>query len=132
MKIWTRAAIGLAAFVLGSAAVAQAQTPEQFYKGKTIDLTIGYPPGGSNDIYARILAQHLGKHIPGQPTVVARNLPGAGSFLAVNQMAATAPKDGTALAIGAPTLTKSSARRACATRRRSSTGSAASPRSSIL
>ena len=104
MKNWTRAAVGLAAFALGGVAVAQAQTPEQFYKGKTVDLTIGYPPGGSNDIYARILAQHLGKHIPGQPNVVARNLPGAGSFLAVNQMAATAPKDGTAIAIGAPTL----------------------------
>ena len=105
MKTWKRTALAVAAFALGGAAVAQAQTtPEQFYKGKTVDLMIGYPPGGSNDIYARILAQHLGKHIPGQPTVVARNLPGAGSFLAVNQMAATAPKDGTALAIGAPTL----------------------------
>jgi tripartite-type tricarboxylate transporter receptor subunit TctC len=102
MTIWKQAALGLA--VLASVGAAQAQTPEQFYKGKTVDLMIGYPPGGSNDIYARILAQHLGKHIPGHPTVVARNLPGAGSFLAVNQMAAAAPKDGTALAIGAPTL----------------------------
>jgi tripartite-type tricarboxylate transporter receptor subunit TctC len=103
MMFWKRAATVAALSLFGFSGL-QAQTPEQFYKGKTVDLTIGYPPGGSNDIYARILAQHLGKHIPGQPTVVARNLPGAGSFLAVNQMAATAPRDGAAIAIGAPTL----------------------------
>ncbi len=103
MTILTRAAAGLALSIL-ACGMAQAQTPEQFYKGKTVDLAIGYPPGGSNDIYARILAQHLSKHIPGHPNVIARNQPGAGSFLVMNQMAATAPKDGTAIAIGAPTV----------------------------
>src|SRR5947199_8248905 len=57
-----------------------AQTPEQFYKGKQIELAIGYPPAGSNDIYARLLGRHLGKHIPGNPTIVPQNRPGAGSF----------------------------------------------------
>ena len=80
-----------------------AQTPEQFYGGKAIDLMIGYPPAGSNDTYARLLARHLGKHIPGRPTIVAKNTPGAGSFLALGQIYNAAPKDGTVIGIGAPT-----------------------------
>jgi hypothetical protein len=56
---------------------ASAQTPEQFYAGKTIDFVIGYPPGGSNDTFGRLLARHLGKHIPGKPAIVPKNqLPG--------------------------------------------------------
>src|SRR5712691_8405084 len=82
---------------------ARAQTPEQFYAGKVIDFIIGYPPGGSNDIWARLLARHMGKHIPGKPLVVPKNTPGAGSFLAVNTVYSASPKDGTVLAIGAPT-----------------------------
>jgi tripartite-type tricarboxylate transporter receptor subunit TctC len=82
---------------------ARAQTPEQFYAGKNIDFVIGYPTGGSNDIWARLLSRHLSKHIPGKPTVVPRNTPGAGSFLAINSVYGVAPKDGTVLAIGAPT-----------------------------
>ena len=66
------------------AAEASAQTLEQFYAGKTIDFVIGYPPGGSNDTFGRLLARHLGKHIPGKPAIVPKNQPGAGSFLAVN------------------------------------------------
>lgn len=84
-------------------APASAQTPEQFYRGKSIDFVIGYPPGGSNDVWARLIARHLGDHIPGKPSVIPRNTPGAGSFLAINQVFNTAPKDGTILAIGAPT-----------------------------
>ena len=75
---------------------ARAQTPEQFYSGKAIDFIIGYPPGGSNDIWARLLARHIGKHIPGKPLVVPKNTPGAGSFLAVNTVYSASPKDGTA------------------------------------
>src|SRR5262245_63337432 len=82
---------------------ARAQTPEQFYAGKAIDFIIGYPPGGSNDIWARLLARHIGKHIPGKPVVVPKNTPGAGSFLALNTVYGVSPKDGTVLAIGAPT-----------------------------
>ena len=55
-----------------SATAASAQTPEAFYKGKSIDLIIGYPPAGSNDVYARALARHIGKHIPGKPNVIPR------------------------------------------------------------
>jgi tripartite-type tricarboxylate transporter receptor subunit TctC len=92
------------ALSLVAAGTAQAQSVEQFYTGKTIDLVIGYPPGGSNDVYARLLSSHFGKHIPGRPNLVARNMPGAGSFLAANHVANVAPKDGTVVAIGAPTL----------------------------
>jgi tripartite-type tricarboxylate transporter receptor subunit TctC len=92
--------------VLAAAATVQAraQTPEQFYAGKNIDFAIGYPPGGSNDTWARLVTRHLGKYIPGNPTIVPRNTPGAGSFLAVNQVFNVAPKDGTVIAIGAPTI----------------------------
>src|SRR5215210_1672518 len=91
--------------VTGVSVPVSAQHAEAFYKGKNIDLVIGYPPGGSNDAYARLIARHLGKHIPGQPTVVPRNMPGAGSFLAVNTISNISPKDGTVIGIGAPTLT---------------------------
>jgi tripartite-type tricarboxylate transporter receptor subunit TctC len=80
------------------------QSLEQFYKGKLLDLEIGYPTGGSNDAYGRLIANHLGKHIPGTPNVVPRNQPGAGSFLAVNRVFSTLPKDGTVIGLGAPTL----------------------------
>jgi tripartite-type tricarboxylate transporter receptor subunit TctC len=92
------------ATVFGLGGQGSAQTPEQFYKGKLLDLEIGYPTGGSNDAYGRLLASHIGKHIPGSPNVVPRNAPGAGSFLAVNRIFATLPKDGTVIGLGAPTL----------------------------
>jgi tripartite-type tricarboxylate transporter receptor subunit TctC len=82
----------------------QAQTPEQFYKGKNFDVVIGYPPGGSNDTFGRLIARHIGKYIPGNPSVIPRNMPGAGSFLAANQMTNVLQKDGSAIAICAPTL----------------------------
>ena len=110
MNVWMKAAAGL--FLAGCAAgatSAQAQAPqasavEAFYKGKSVELIIGYPPGGSNDVYARLLSTHLGKHIPGQPAIVARNMPGAGSFLAANHMATVAAKDGLSISICAPTI----------------------------
>jgi len=91
-------------FTVGAPAQGSAQTLEQFYKGKLLDLEIGYPTGGSNDAYGRLLANHLGKHIPGTPNIVPRNVPGAGSFLAVNRVFSTLPKDGTVIGLGAPTL----------------------------
>jgi tripartite-type tricarboxylate transporter receptor subunit TctC len=108
MMIVRRAAMTAAVVVAGAglqllAGAASAETPEQFYKGKQIELAIGYPPAGSNDVYARLLARHLGKHIPGNPTIVPQNRPGAGSFLALGYMANVAPKDGSVIAIGAPT-----------------------------
>lgn len=98
-----RRTILTAAFAGLLAGTAAAQTPEQFYKGKTVAVVTGYPPAGSNDVYARLLARHIGKHIPGNPTVVPQNKPGAGSFLTLAHMYNVAAKDGTSIAIGAPT-----------------------------
>ena len=98
-----RRTIFVAAVTVLLIGAAAAQTPEQFYKGKQIELVIGYPPAGSNDVYARLLARHIGKHIPGNPTVVPQNKPGAGSFVALGHVYNVAPKDGTMIAIGAPT-----------------------------
>jgi tripartite-type tricarboxylate transporter receptor subunit TctC len=92
------------ALIAGAASQAPAQTPEQFYKGKSLDFVIGYPPGGSNDTFGRLVARHLGKYIPGKPNIIPKNTPGAGSFLAVNQIFNVAPKDGSVIGIGAPTL----------------------------
>ena len=74
-----------------------AQNPAEFYKGKNIDLLIGYSVGGGYDLYARVLARHLGKYIPGNPTVVPKNMEGAGSLRLANWLYNVAPKDGSAL-----------------------------------
>jgi tripartite-type tricarboxylate transporter receptor subunit TctC len=80
---------------------AQAQSVADFYKGKAVELLIGYSGGGGYDVYARLLARHMGRHIPGNPTIVPRNMPGAGSLVLANWLYNVAPKDGTAFgAIG--------------------------------
>ncbi len=68
-----------------------------FYKGRTITLIVGYGPGGGYDLFARLMARHLGRHIPGNPTVVVQNMPGAGSLRATNFLYAVAPRDGTTI-----------------------------------
>jgi len=75
---------------------AHAQSVEDFYKGKSITLAIGFTPGGGYDLYARHLARHMGKYIPGRPTIVPQNMAGAGSLRAANFIYSAAPKDGTA------------------------------------
>ncbi|MPZ37950.1 MAG: hypothetical protein GEU95_07775 [Rhizobiales bacterium] len=92
------------AFVVPSMAQAQSQSIEEFYRGKQLSMIIGYPTGGSNDIYARTVARHIGKHIPGKPTVIPRNMPGGGSLVAANHVFNVAPKDGTTLSLIAPTI----------------------------
>ena len=78
---------------------AAAQSPAEFYKGKNIDLLIGYSVGGAYDLYARVLARHMGKHIPGNPTVVPKNMEGAGSLRLANLLYNVLPKDGSAFGI---------------------------------
>ncbi len=87
----------LLAFVALSAAAARAQDPAAFYAGKSIDLDIGYSVGGGYDIYGRLLARHLGKHIPGNPTIVPKNMEGAASLRLANYLYAAAPRDGTVI-----------------------------------
>src|SRR5262245_23336253 len=67
---------------------------EDFYRGKTVNIIIGYSVGGGYDIYARLLGRHIGKYIPGRPTIVPQNLPGTGSIKALEYLATVAPKDG--------------------------------------
>ena len=84
--------------------VASAQPADQFFKGKVINLYIGFAAGGSYDYYARLVARFIGKNIPGNPTVVAQTMAGAGSFQAANFLFAVAPRDGTAMGIITQTL----------------------------
>ena len=74
-----------------------AQSVEDFYRGRTVTLTIGFSAGGGYDLYARLLARHLGKHIPGQPNVLPQNREGAGSQRATLYLYNAAPKDGSVI-----------------------------------
>jgi tripartite-type tricarboxylate transporter receptor subunit TctC len=91
----------LAASIAGAAAVAAMQAAAQdagkFFAGKQIELVIGTTPGGGYDTYARLIARHMGDYIPGKPTLVPKNMPGAGSNKATGYIYAVAPKDGTSI-----------------------------------
>jgi tripartite-type tricarboxylate transporter receptor subunit TctC len=92
------AALALAGCALAaSATTACSASVEDFYKGKSISLIIGYSAGTGYDIYARLLARFIGRHIPGHPTVVAQNMPGAGSLKAAMYLYGVAPKDGSVI-----------------------------------
>ncbi|MFN3889708.1 MAG: Bug family tripartite tricarboxylate transporter substrate binding protein [Beijerinckiaceae bacterium] len=94
------AIVGAAWALAGVAAThAVAETAAEFYKGKTVTVLIGFPPGGGYDANGRALARHIGKFIPGNPTVVASNMPGAGSLTAANHTFNTAPQDGSTFTI---------------------------------
>ena len=90
--------VAMSALALLSIATAHAQGPADFYKGKNVDFMIGYSVGGGYDVYARMIARHLGKHIPGNPTVVPKNMEGAGSLRLANWLYNVAAKDGAVLA----------------------------------
>src|SRR5258705_6233612 len=99
MSLKSMPAALMAAFAIAVSAVPAQAT--HYYAGKSIDLVVGNYPGGGFDIYARALARHLGRNIPGNPTIVVKNLPGAGSAKAGHHIQTIAPKDG--LSIGAIT-----------------------------
>src|ERR1700761_1069945 len=92
-----RAAFALL-MLLGTASAASAQSAVEFYRGKTVNVYIGVGVGGEYDIQARLVARYIGKHIPGNPTVVPQNMTGAGGLRMVNSLYNVAPKDG--LSIG--------------------------------
>ena len=98
------AVFAIAAATLLPAKPAAAQSVADFYRGKTLRMLIGYGPGGGYDIYGRLVAEFLPRHLPGNPTIIAQNMPGAGSFVAAKYMYEVAPKDGTAFASLAQTL----------------------------
>ena len=93
-----RTGFGAVLLVLASAAIVLAQGAGDFYKGRNVNLYIGYSPGGAYDLYARVIARHLGAHIPGNPTLVPQNMEGAGSLRLANYLYRVAPQDGTAIA----------------------------------
>ena len=95
---FVRAGLGAVFFIVASAAIVLAQGASDFYKGRTINLYIGYSPGGAYDLYARVIARHMGAHIPGNPTIVPQNMEGAGSLRLANYLYRVAPQDGTAMA----------------------------------
>ena len=91
-----RGLLGLATVALATGGMGTANTADAAnFKGKRITVVIGYGAGGGYDRYGRQVARHIGKHLPGNPSVVAKNRPGAGSFKAVNYIYYKAPKDGT-------------------------------------
>jgi len=92
----------LAALVLCVVTTAHAQ--EDFYRGRTVTLVVGYSAGGGYDQYARLVARHLGRHIPGNPNVIVQNMPGAASMTSVRHLDANAPKDGTVITTFDPGL----------------------------
>src|ERR1043166_5852105 len=77
---------------------AHAQTPAEFYKGRTVTLITSTGVGGTYDLVARMIARHMPRHIPGNPTIIVQNMPGGGNVLATNYMYNIAPRDGTVLA----------------------------------
>jgi tripartite-type tricarboxylate transporter receptor subunit TctC len=95
----TRAVLAfvLGLLVIGVSSAANAQPVD--LSGKTVTLAIATPSGGGYDLYGRMVARHIGRYLPGNPTVVPQNMPGAGSLIAANWLANVAPKDGTAIAI---------------------------------
>jgi tripartite-type tricarboxylate transporter receptor subunit TctC len=97
------AACAIAALTIGAGlwagSAAAQQSVADYYKGKTIGINIGYGAGGGYDTYGRVLARHFGKHVPGNPNVVPKNMPGAGALKAANYIYNSAPKDGTELGL---------------------------------
>jgi tripartite-type tricarboxylate transporter receptor subunit TctC len=90
------AAAALGALVCSAAVPpAHAQGVEAFYKGKQMSLLIGFGPGGGNDVWGRAIARHMGRHVPGNPTMVAQNMPGAGTMKLALHLQSVAPADGT-------------------------------------
>jgi len=89
-----RTFVVLASLSLALSAPAEGQSPEPFFKGKTVRFLVGYAPGGGFDTYSRTIARHLGKHMPGAPTVIVENMPGAGGLIAANHLYKIARPDG--------------------------------------
>jgi tripartite-type tricarboxylate transporter receptor subunit TctC len=89
---------------LGAASPAAAQSPEQFYRGKTITILLGHPPGGSYDLYARLAADHMKRFIPGNPNLIVQHRPGGGGVSAVQYFYAQGARDGTMMGLFTETI----------------------------
>ena len=98
-RVLRTALICLCAASLAGPSEAKAESVADFYKGKTITLSVGYSAGGAYDGVARILARHMPQYIPGNPTIIIKNAPGAGSLSLTNQLYNVTPRDGTQFGI---------------------------------
>lgn len=96
MNLWQKAAVA-AGLTLGAMASAQAQSVEEFYRGKQVIFIISSAAGGDYDLWARTIARHMGNHIPGKPSFVPQNMPGAGQMTATNHLFNVAAKDGSVI-----------------------------------
>jgi len=99
-----RALAALCFALAAPAAPAAAQDAASFYRGKTVRIVVGFSSGGGYDVYARVLARHLARHIPGSPSVIVQNMPGAASLKSVQYLTAGAPTDGTLITTFNPGL----------------------------
>jgi tripartite-type tricarboxylate transporter receptor subunit TctC len=104
MRRFVGFALIAAAALLSPPPPARAQSVADFYHGKTLRMLIGYGPGGGYDIYGRLVAEFMPRHLPGNPTMIVQNMPGAGSFVAARNIYGLAPKDGTVFGSLAQTL----------------------------
>src|SRR6476659_2774893 len=102
MKLATILCVSLAAI---AASTARADDTVDFYRGRTVNLIAGFNPGGGADTYARLVARHWGRHIPGNPTLIVRNMQGGGSVIAANHIYNVSPKDGSELGLFAGNIT---------------------------
>ncbi|HEX9836018.1 MAG TPA: hypothetical protein VGB90_04135, partial [Alphaproteobacteria bacterium] len=94
--MWRTLAI-LGAVAAASAPAAHADEVADFYKGKTMQILVGFPPGGGYDLYARLVERHLGKYVPGNPSIVVKNMPGGTGVRAAAYMSNATPQDGLTL-----------------------------------
>jgi tripartite-type tricarboxylate transporter receptor subunit TctC len=100
-----RIGLAVAIFAASLGDGAKAQSIEQFYAGRSIDLYVGAGAGGGYDLYARLLARHMGNHMPGSPSFVVKNMQGAAGLKSANSLWSIAPKDGSAIGLIMYTLT---------------------------
>ena len=94
----SRGVLAAAVALLSGVSAAFAQSPQPF-AGKTVSMVIGFGPGGGYDLWGRTVGRHIGKHLPGHPSVVPQNMPGAGSYVAASHIYNAAPKDGSVMGI---------------------------------
>src|SRR5947207_15627827 len=87
------------ALAVAAIAIAAAAPAQDYYKGRTLTIVVGFTAGGGFDVNARVLARHIGRHIPGNPTIVVQNVPGAAGIKSVQYLETAAPKDGTVIDI---------------------------------
>src|ERR671918_398338 len=93
-RIITRASFVLAMLLLPFLTVSTAYSQDAFFKGKTMRIIVGGPPGSGFDTYARMIARQMSKHIPGEPTIIVDNMPGAGMMIAANHIYKAVKPDG--------------------------------------